>query len=147
VCSPLRLPANNIGTTDLAVTPALEFGSLTFYGSFAISNGTSGFGPGPYLERCGTRLHESVSRGQTYLNTHPLCDAPNCAPVANSRVVVWKTGPRRFDGLFLPSLRRFSFAVPAAIGAASSIAMGYRDLYAVSAGQVWSAAIPQKPSV
>jgi hypothetical protein len=92
LCRPLTVPPGVPPIPGVAPGP----GSLSFYGSFAITSS----GTGDVLERCGSRLKLAVGNG----NEQTLG--------ASSRAIVWAAGSnsRRLDGLFLPSLRRFVIA-------------------------------------
>jgi hypothetical protein len=125
VCSPLRLPSY--------VDPYSRrtLGALTFEGSFALAGPLSGDGAtATYLERCGSPLHELISR------TGPVA--------ANARVVVWAPtedpqplGSAHLDGLHLPSLRRFVIPLPAAIASegVGAVELSSDHLYVVAGGE------------
>lgn len=107
-------------------------GTLTFDRSFAVADGPSG----TFLERCGTRLHLGL-------------DSPDIdiAPGA----IVWLASPRRpVSGVLLPSLRRFTVALPPGhydvIAVDLSLRRIYIDAMARSgAYNVWSAPTPVPP--
>jgi hypothetical protein len=98
VCTPLRAP------TIFGPYNAPVPGSLTFYGSFAVSIGGDQNGSEVYLERCGTHLHR-------LLTTAPL---GRLAVVgANTHEVVWMAHPGRIlNALTLPGLRPFTIRLP-----------------------------------
>jgi hypothetical protein len=99
MCGPLRVP-----TTYELYAPAPAPGSLTFYGSFALSIGGDENGSEVYLERCGTHLHR-------LLTTAPL-ERPAVVG-ANTHEVVWMAHPGRFlSALTLPGLRPFTIRLP-----------------------------------
>lgn len=107
---------------------------LTLDGSFAIVAQSQG----DFLERCGSRLHERID--------------PNYWPqTASSRAVIWGTGTSQMDGLFLPSLRRFTIDLPAAVagfdGLSYVMALGSRKLYVANGSNftLWTAPVPRLP--
>ena len=97
VCAPLRVP------TTFEPYGGPPAGSLTFYGSFAVSIGGEN-GSEVYLERCGTRLHR-------LLTTAPLGGLAVVG--ANTREVVWMAHAGRIlNALTLPGLRPFTIRLP-----------------------------------
>ncbi len=138
LCSPLRVPAGLTNPFDQLTQP----GGLSFEGSFAIADEWYTERGGYYnrrfvLERCGTRLRMALD------NSVPGSDP---APTGNTHAVVWKPNASfRGAGVFLPSLRRFTFAVPSGAGG-SPITLSTRHLYSVTgAGELWTAAAPTQP--
>jgi hypothetical protein len=155
VCSPLAVPRADDGGGDSNLS---GWGSLRFYGSFAVAFGTDEFGnPSVYLERCGSRLHLPIESGLCYLLT---C----VAPVANSHAVIWQSPgtPRtligqsaetQLNGYFLPSMRRFVITLPAPLTTQtltppqSSVVLTTRNLYVLDGtGELWRTATPTLPS-
>jgi hypothetical protein len=143
VCKPLRVP--KVAGDEGSVIYAAEPGSLTFYGKFAISAG--GYGAPRFLERCGSRLHRQIG---ALVGGFPALGA-------NSRLVVWQSGPRQLRGLFLPRLRRFVIPLPAKIntldinggtGFPGAIAASSRHLYLLNSSEnaayrrYWIAPLP-----
>jgi hypothetical protein len=115
-------------------------GSLSFYGTFAISDEWGGPSSDPnrdhgiYLEHCGSRLHQLID--------------PNGWPLsANEHAVAWTingTG-REVDGVFLPTRRRFVFNAPSAY--VSDVVLSSRELYVVADhGRIWSTTSPVAPA-
>jgi hypothetical protein len=97
VCTPPRAP------TTFEPYGGPVPGSLTFYGSFAVSIGGDQNGSEVYLERCGTHLHRLLS-------TVPVGPA---VAGANTHEVVWMARPGRIlSALTLPGLRPFTIRLP-----------------------------------
>ena len=121
VCRPLQAPLPNVGGYLAAFPP-----SLTFFGRFAVSEETSGL----YVEECGSQLHL------------PLVGAGYEGRLfgASQAVAFWNSNPQ-VSGIFLPSLRRFTFNVPSGF---SGAALGPRHLYVITPTHVWVAALPSK---
>jgi hypothetical protein len=115
VCKPVTVPA---GAT------------VTAEGAFAIvstSNTTT-------LERCGSRLHRLLKWG---------------VAAVSSRAVIWALPRRsagksnRYAGIYLPSLKRFSFNLPAGIHDAWDFALDNEKVYfADGRGRLWAARLP-----
>lgn len=143
LCSPLRMP----GGGDLAGSAP---GSLKFYGAFAIANSIVN-GPPPYLERCGSRLHEHIGGGPDESPLIAQCFYSSCPPVGNPNVIIWQSAKRQLRGLFLPSRRHFLINTPAAIGVTYRIALSSNTLYllaentANTSSHVWTATSPTVP--
>jgi hypothetical protein len=79
------------------ITPGFSLpdsGFVQMDGQFGIATGEAG----TYLERCGSPLHQ-------HLTFTP-------SPVFNSHLVLWQSKPGLLKGLFLPSLKPFTIAVP-----------------------------------
>jgi hypothetical protein len=126
LCSPLRVP--NIGT----IIPD---------GLFAVDKLSPG---NVYLERCGSSSHRLIARGIGWFG-------------ANSHAVLgFGSFSNEFDGVFLPSLRRFKFRLPQQIASACNqqgpsgcvrqLALTSDTLYVVTtAGQLWTATSPVLP--
>jgi hypothetical protein len=121
LCPPLRVP---------------EVGSLMSLvdGGFGLVSDSTG----SFLERCHSRLHLRV----------PAVDLL----WSNSKMLLWRTAepPKQYDGLFLPSLRRFVFKVPAPFartGLTIFDVLASNKLYILDAvrGRVWTAAMPSSP--
>jgi hypothetical protein len=141
VCPPLEVPRAFQGYGGWGR------GTLTMDGSFAIAQGTdANLNPTVYLERCGSRLHQLLTTG-------PYPDFP--PPwAANTSAVIWWSGPRHLTGVFLPSLHRFSVAMPQQVVSSScsasdvtscvqALALSDRTLYVLNAdGQLWTANSP-----
>jgi len=86
VCKPLRVP------------PTKTQARLTVDGRFAVIASPAD----SFLERCGTGLHLSLTGGLGRVAVSPAA-------------IVWPTGPRgRLRGISLPSLARFTVALPPA---------------------------------
>jgi hypothetical protein len=139
VCAPLHMPSD---------------GSIALYGSLAvvsIDSNTLEYGTQQYksffLERCGSHLHMPI--GQTF--DHGASAAPTRL-FANAHAVIWplldaggSSWQARFAGILLPSLRRFTAAVPRSVhvGTQAVIALDDVRMYVTDAsGRVWSAALP-----
>jgi len=142
VCRPLSVPA---------VSTAYDsgWGSLSFDAGFAIASGTGG----AYLERCGSRLHEFLTF------TAPASgDCPHlaCAPVSNSREIIWQSASGRLSGIFLPNRQRFTIPVPENVdplagGFANdhlyTLALTSTRLYLLTPENgIWSTPAPPSPS-
>jgi hypothetical protein len=76
------------------------WGSITFYGQFALATGRYN---NVFLERCGTRMRRLLA------NT-----GYGGAVGSDASAIVWQTA-RHLTGLFLPSLQRFTIPLPPAI--------------------------------
>jgi hypothetical protein len=142
LCSPLRVPQ---GFPTEATRPALAPQPLSFAGRFV--SGLEWYVHGGLyqlrllLERCGSRLHRVLARN--------LTSSPASQFAMNRDAVVWldyRGGP--IHGLFLPSLRKFTIAVPPAAGLTDfgrSIYLASRELYLMDgSGQVIAAPAPRR---
>ena len=130
LCEPLRVPR---GFTD--PNSGTMPGTIEFYGQFAVAQQWSAGNLNlyTYLERCASRLRKSID--------------PNGWPIAaNTRAVIWMTGYSHpaFDGLFLPTLRRFRLTRPPS---ASLAGLSAKHLYAVTPdGRLYATAAPVQPN-
>lgn len=80
------------------------WGPLTLDGQFALVTDADN---SVYLERCGTRMRRRLSNGST---------EASYALASNAGAVVWTADvTSRLDGLFLPSLQRFTIPLPSAM--------------------------------
>jgi hypothetical protein len=98
-CRPLRVP-----TAFESYAPGPVPGSLSFYGSFALSIGGDQNSSEVYLERCGTHLHRLLTSA-----------AAGQPPVvaANAHEVVWMARPGNLlSVLTLPRQQRFTIKLP-----------------------------------
>jgi hypothetical protein len=128
LCSPLRAR----GSSTVTGTGYSGFTALALYGRFAlVPSRPFKDGSSTVLERCGSKIRMRLR-----------------VPVANSREVIWASGPHRLSGLLLPSLRRFEISVPANVSS-GVIVLGSRRLYLLpllpltpGAGQLWTAVLP-----
>jgi hypothetical protein len=93
-CQPLRVPGPFVA----------GWGWLSRAGMYEIASGAAG----SYLERCGSRLHEFLTRGPTTTG----CPSPFCPPPTNGRAVIWEAAPGVLRGLSLPGRRPFEIALP-----------------------------------
>jgi hypothetical protein len=115
------------------------WGSLTYDGQFAL---VGGIGPFVFLERCGTRM-----RRQLIDESSPSTDV-----AWSAGAVVWQSVTSQLDGLFLPSLQRFTIPLPSVIvkppGATESTGAGFvltsDTLYVRDGwyGRLWQTATP-----
>lgn len=119
---------------------AMPWGSLTFYGRFALVNGSDSRGFGvAYLERCGTRMRRLLASSDAAGGFSPLA--------SNSSAIVWQTAADRLDGLFLPSLQTFTIPLPSGLVTTtglSQIGLTSRSLYIRdwASGTIWRTAAP-----
>jgi hypothetical protein len=143
VCTPLRAPT----TFEPYGGPAP--GSLTFYGSFALSTGGEN-GSEVYLERCGTHLHRLLAKASL---------GPAIAG-ANTHEVVWMARPGPIlSALTLPGLRPFTIRLPNRLVArtcsredystcVAQIALTNQRLYLLTAGlyhgHLWVTPAPRR---
>ncbi len=115
LCSPVRVPRGGE--------------VMSFYGRFAVVLAAGPAGRAvPYLERCGSRLHQRLA----------------AIPVTGtSRMLIW-TSPGQLSGLLLPSLRRFVIPLPGSLpGDETQFVLASRTLYADSNnGALWTAQLP-----
>jgi hypothetical protein len=116
ICRPLQLPAGS---------------ALTFYGSFAVAPEQNGI----YVERCGSHLHMPLVVG-SYAGTH----------LGNTEAVSFCSfSSQQQLGMFLPSLRRFTFTLPSGLGC-PLVALGTRRVYTIDTQRrLWAAGFPSKP--
>jgi len=139
LCKPLKVPD---GFTDPTTNQTLP-GTISFYGRFVVAQQWS---PGnlnihTYLARCGSGLHKLID--------------PNDWPLAgNAHAIIWTLGfanptPGRspqalpVQGLFLPTLRRFTITTPSA---ASVVALSAKHIYAATPGPHGGVYEAQAPS-
>jgi hypothetical protein len=121
----------NSPTLTRQICPPLLGPSLAFYGSFAVAEEPSGI----YVERCGSHLKM------------PLVLAPYAGTLlGNTRAVAFCSElSQPQSGIFLPSLRRFTFALPSGLAGRCPV-LGARHVYVDDArGRLWAAAFPSKP--
>jgi hypothetical protein len=94
-----------------------------------------------YLERCGTRLHMRIR-----------LEAEFSVVAASSHAIVWEANNGgllgQFSGVFLPSLRRFSFWFPHHLAVDQvAYALDARRLYVLDdSGRAWAAALQPRPA-
>jgi hypothetical protein len=145
-CSPLRIPTVPDAFIGGAGDEEPGLGSVGLDGSFAVVAGGR-FGDAYDLEKCGSGLRELL----------PAAHYP--PPAYNSNVVLWEIRDERrsrcrlageFDGLFLPSRRRFILCVPGALfgndGYPNSIVLSRRTLFVGDQdGLLWEAPSPAEP--
>lgn len=124
ICQPLQKPAGS----DSTVFPP----PLTFYGSFAVAQAQNGI----YVERCGSRLHMPLVAGRyagsLLAHTQAVAFCPDTQ--------------QQWSGIFLPSLRRFTFTVPVGPPCGVTV-LATRHIYTEAGPQqrLWSAAFPATP--
>jgi hypothetical protein len=122
LCFPLRRPAQ---------------GAIYVDGRFAVVVDQTGV----FLERCGSRLHKKLV---SVVDDEPF--VPFIGSNANEVLACNQTTGRYF-GVFLPSLRRFTFALPKSFPRCDT-KLGARSLYprdAQPSGYYWTAWIPTSP--
>ena len=123
ICAPLRVPSDKTQDT------------LQLDGRFAVLRVRAGI----FLEHCGAHLHRPIADDAPWVTVGP-------------QEIMWSPRPTHsMQGIFLPSRRRFSVAIP---GGASIqfLAIAARHLYVIglagagttagSVGVVWSAPLP-----
>ena len=134
LCKPVTVPA--------ATSPysPLGFGSVASDGRFQIATGDGG----SYLEKCGVKLHR-------FLTFSPTASSPHA--------IVWESKPGLVTGVFLPSLKRFTIAVPEKVDPSASssqfvqqdpytLALSRHSLYVgvgLGATTTWTMRIPSAP--
>jgi hypothetical protein len=141
LCSPLRVPAFFDSSSQTSGA-----GTISVLGRFAIATTTPDvfYGSPPtesFLERCGSTLHERIA---------PDTKAFIVTPAANHQLVLWQKTTASLTGIFLPSLRRFSIALPTALnGFLSPLVVASQLLYVQTTGhvnnEVWTANLPAEP--
>lgn len=141
VCRPLRVPVEHPwlsdGTGAFMRSRRPIWGSLTFYGSFAVAIGDSG----DAIERCGTNLHLHIP---IVGNLGATENDP--ASLGNERMVLWSHARQELGGVFLPSLRRFTILLPSLIDGVDHAAMGNRTLYVLDDHlELWRTSLPNAP--
>jgi hypothetical protein len=107
-CRPLHVPADS----DTVPYP----GPLVLDGRYAVARGR---GDSAYLETCRSTKRVRLGRSVELLVTTP-------------HLIMWQatsSNPSRFDGMLLPSRRRFSTHAPAAITAVFSLVAGAKYIY------------------
>lgn len=115
LCTPVRVPRGGV--------------VMSFYGRFAavLASGPADRAV-PYLERCGSRLHQRLA---------------GIPITGTSRMLIW---PRLhyLSGLLLPSLRRFVIPLPASLpGDETFFVLASRTLYAqTNDRELWTARLP-----
>ena len=122
LCAPLAQPSGYSPTIASA-------NSLTFDGSFAVAQETSGL----YIEQCGSKLHV------------PLVTAPFAGSVLqNARAIAFCSfGDTAINGFVVPSLTPFTMVSPA-VAPTSCPLLGPRHAYVIDAqNQLWAATLPQ----
>ena len=95
LCKPVTVP------TDTSAYSPPVFGSVVSDDRFQIVTGDGG----SYLEECGTELRRFLTFSATANSPH---------------AIVWESRPGRVTGVFLPSLKRFTIAVPAKVDPSAS---------------------------
>jgi len=128
LCPPLRVPPSWPDPYDERAGP----GTVTPYGQFAVSFGTAdepGAQSQAYLEKCRSQLHLLLQTG---------AEVP---PTGSVRASIWSpnnpdVAPNEqlqlhLNAMLLPSLRRVTIKVPAAIGASSTLVLGPHHLYMI----------------
>jgi hypothetical protein len=123
LCRPLQVPAG---------FPAFP-PPLTFYGAFALAQAQHGV----HVDRCGSHIHVPVIPGFLVSNAQAVGD---CSPHQ----------PDQIDGIFMPSLRRFTARLASPLScdtlAPGDLALGPRHLYLAGPnGSLWAAAFPPQP--
>lgn len=115
LCSPLGVPA--AGSFDLLAD------------GFGIAFERSG----AFLERCHSSLHMELP-------------AFELGPWLNSHMIFWAMPNQagRYQGMFIPSLRRFTFTIPPVIDGETTLAND-RIYVARDSGGEWAAAMPSSP--
>jgi hypothetical protein len=125
-------------------TPARAPTAMVVDGSFAIASEATYIDTARdriYLRRCGTRLHMRIRLGAEFSIVG-----------ANSHAVVWEVDNGgllgQFSGVFLPSLRRFSFWFPHRLAVDQvAYALGELRMYVLDGnGRVWAAPIHLRPA-
>jgi hypothetical protein len=108
LCKPVTVP-----TRTLPNSPP-GFGSVVSDGRFQIATGDGG----SYLEECGARLHRFLTFS---------------APASSPHAIVWESKPSHLTGVFLPSLKRFTIAVPANVDpSAPASKFDRQDVYSLA---------------
>jgi hypothetical protein len=108
LCKPVTVPT----LTSSYSPPGL--GSVASDGRFQIATGDGG----SYLEKCGAKLHRFLTFSAT---------------ASSPRAIVWESKPGHVTGVFLPSLERFTIAVPANVDpSASSSQFDQQDPYTLA---------------
>lgn len=128
VCAPLSMPPSG--------------GSLEFIGRFAVETTAKG---DMYLEKCGSHLHRLLnaalpnSGNFVTANSHAVvtCSAPGYGS---------RNPPSKYSGVFLPSLKRFAFDLPAGLRACGAT-VDNNALYVGDSSEtyVWAAPLPTTP--
>jgi hypothetical protein len=111
ICSPLRPTAT---------------GLWAFYGRVGLTSDASGL----LVQPCGSRRQTRVFPNPTGRVVGPFGTA--------TAIIACDEATNRFAGLFLPSLRRFAFSLPASISAGCFVQLGAGDLFVGS----WHARFP-----
>jgi hypothetical protein len=143
LCQPVTVPANGQGIED----GRPPFGSVASAGRFQIATSEAG----SFLEECGAPLHQFL----TY-TSYPGCAHQTCSPPLSSHMIIWESKPGHLSGVFAPSLRRFTIAVPRTvdpqaageqfvIGHEYGLALTARSLYVAVGDTVWTATVPASP--
>jgi hypothetical protein len=107
--------------------------SLTLFGSFAVAEERGGV----YVERCGSHLNL------------PLALAPYAGTLVGNTQAVAFCGvlSQHEAGMFLPSLRRFTFTLPSGLAGQCPV-LGARHIYIDDAQErLWAAVFSSKPPV
>lgn len=140
LCSPLRVPKffDSLSETTGA-------GPIDLHGPFAIATTVPLIYGQPaaqyFLEQCGSKLRKRIARAtRSFVRV----------PVANEHMVLWQKDSQALTGLFLPSMRPFTIAIPAkAQGFMFPLVISGGQLYAQVSGQtsgeVWKVALPAIP--
>jgi hypothetical protein len=126
VCSPLTVPSYSAASPGF---PPL----LTFYGKFGLAQESNGV----YLRRCGSHLNMPLVSG--YYAGQLIGNAHAVALCRDSR--------QPGAGIFLPSLRRFTFTLPSTAERCWAAALSPDHLYVLDTQRsvLWDAAFPADP--
>jgi hypothetical protein len=144
VCAPVTVPVNG---QDNPESPATVYGSVVSDGRFQIATSNGG----SYLEKCGSHLHQLLT-----FTSYPGCAHQACSPPFNAHAILWQSKPGRLTGVFLPSVKRFTIAVPATVdrqaeseqfvnGNQYELALTTHTLYLGVRNTVWTMQIPSSP--
>jgi len=95
-----------------------SYGEWTFYGSHGVGENSQGL----FVQRCGSNLQTEL------IDNVP--GSPVTAPQGNQHAIFsCKDNTGQYEGLFLPSLRPFSFTLPRKPKAGCSAALGDDEIY------------------
>jgi hypothetical protein len=143
LCHPVTVPPN-AQDIEGGRTP---FGSVASAGRFQIATSNAG----SFLDQCGVALHQFL----TY-TSYPGCAHQTCSPPVSPHMIVWESKPGRLSGVFVPSLRRFTIAVPRGVdpqarqdqfvnGHEYGLALTAHSVYLAIGRVVWTATVPASP--
>jgi hypothetical protein len=147
LCNPVTdpaIPAPGAGENEFSREP------VTLDGRFSIVGETPSFaGTGnPFLEECGTHLHESLPY---HYDDHQY--GPKFSDLAvNAHAIIWQSGLFELSGVMLPSRHRFRVSVPARVdpfagsstGSIVNMALTARTLYVFAGNGLWTAPAPRQ---